>query len=77
MKQSLRFFAIGMLSASLVLLGFYFILNDTKASSKDVPLEELIEEIESNGHRVITEKEFIAYTINNEANNEDKDEQKD
>jgi|SRR5690625_3151923 len=66
MKQSIRFFSIGLLTASIVLLGFYFLFDNSKASSKDVPLEEMIEEIESTGHRVVTEKEFIAYTINNE-----------
>jgi len=66
MKQSIRFFSIGLLTASLLLLGFYYFLNDSVASS-DIPVEDMIAEIESNGHRVITEKEFIAYTINNEA----------
>lgn len=66
MKQSIRFFSIGLLTASLLLLGFYYFLNDSAASS-DIPVEEMIAEIESNGHRVITEKEFIAYTINNES----------
>jgi len=65
MKQSIRFFSIGLLTASLLLLGFYYFLKDSAASS-DIPVEEMIAEIESNGHRVITEKEFIAYTINNE-----------
>lgn len=78
MKQSMRFFAIGLLTASVVLLGFYFILNGSQASSKDIPLEEMIEQIESSGHRVITEKEFIAYTISNEekTSDENKDDKK-
>src|SRR5690625_2188308 len=73
MKQSIRFFSIGLLTASIVLLGFYFLFDNSKASSKDVPLEEMIEEIESTGHRVVTEKEFIAYTINNEEKEVDKE----
>lgn len=73
MKQSIRFFSIGLLTASIVLLGFYFLFGNSKASSKDVPLEEMIEEIESTGHRVVTEKEFIAYTINNEEKEVDKE----
>ncbi len=73
MKQSMRFFAIGLLTGSLILLGFYFMLNGSQASSKDIPLEEMIEQIESSGHRVITEKEFIAYTISNEDESKDKD----
>lgn len=73
MKQSMRFFAIGLLTASLILLGFYFMLNGSQASSKNIPLEEMIEQIESSGHRVITEKEFIAYTLSNENESEKKD----
>lgn len=73
MKQSIRFFSIGLLTASIVLLGFYFLFGNSKASSKDVPLEEMIAEIESTGHRVVTEKEFIAYTINNEEKEVDKE----
>src|SRR5699024_3869737 len=49
------------------------LFGNSKASSKDVPLEEMIEEIESTGHRVVTEKEFIAYTINNEEKEVDKE----
>src|SRR5699024_1719294 len=73
MKQSIRFFSIGLLTASIVLLGFYFLFDNSKASSKDVPLEEMIEEIESTGHRVVTEKEYIAYTINSEEKEEAKE----
>src|SRR5699024_7813638 len=73
MKQSIRFFSIGLLTASIVLLGFYFVFGNSKASAKDVPLEEMIEEIESTGHRDVTEKEFIAYTINNEEKEVDKE----
>src|SRR5699024_11175820 len=73
MKQSIRFFSIGLLTVFIVLLGFYFLFGNSKASSKDVPLEEMIEEIESTGHRVVTEKEFIAYTINNEEKEVDKE----
>jgi len=73
MKQSIRFFSIGLLTASLVLLGFYYLLDDSKASVRNVPVEDMIAEIESNGHRVITEKEFISYTLNNETR-EDTDE---
>lgn len=75
MKQSIRFFSIGLLTASLVLLGFYYFLGDSKASVSNVPVEDMIAEIESNGHRVITEKEFISYTLNNEtkADTDEKD----
>ena len=75
MKQSIRFFSIGLLTASLVLLGFYFLIGDKKVSSKDVPLEDMIAEIEANGHRVITEKEFIAFTLNNEEEDANKEEE--
>src|SRR5699024_5017954 len=50
-----------------------FLFDNSKASSKDVPLEEMIEEIESTGHRVVTEKEYIAYTINREEKEEAKE----
>lgn len=79
MKQSIRFFSIGLLTASIVLLGFYFLFDNSTASTKDIPLEEMIEEIESTGHRVVTEKEFIAYTINSEddgESNKDSDKEK-
>lgn len=79
MKQSIRFFSIGLLTASIVLFGFYYLLKDSNVSTKDVPLEDMVSEIESHGYRVITENEFISFTLNkeNDSAKEEKDNKED
>lgn len=76
MKQSIRFFAIGLLAASVIFFGFYYFLPGAKTSIEDVPLEDMVSEIESQGYRVITENEFISFTLNKEdkPETEEKDE---
>jgi len=68
MKQSIRFFSIGLLVASVIFFGFYFLLSDTNTSAEDLPVEDMVSEIESQGYRVITEDEFISFTLSKEDN---------
>lgn len=63
MKLQIRFFAIGLLTAAILLFAFYFIIDETEATLDNVPVEEMIEKVEENGYRVITEDEFISYSF--------------
>jgi|SRR5690625_54869 len=82
MKQPIRFFSMGLLSASLLLLVFYFFFDSTTDQVSNIPVEEMITNVEQEGYRVITEDEFISYSLFIEEQNQSetkttKDETKD
>lgn len=71
MKQQVRFFAIGLLTATLLIFAIYFMTDETDAHLENVPVEEMIEKVESEGYRVITEDEFISYSFYLEEKNQE------
>lgn len=85
MKQSVRFFSIGLFVATIFLGGFYLFADNSSAKLDSVPVELLISQIEKDGYHVITEDEFISFSMQSEgspgnkvenANEEVKDEKK-
>lgn len=65
MKQSLRFFSLGLLVSALLLLGYNFFFQDTLTSA-ELSVEEMTDSLKEQGYRVITEEEFISYTLDND-----------
>lgn len=63
MKIPIRFFAIGLFTAAFIALIVYLITGDRQTSADDLPKEELIASIEEQGYRVITQDEYISYTV--------------
>src|SRR5699024_3486497 len=55
------------------LIRIYFLISNSKTYYKKDQLKEMIKKIESTRQRVIKKKEFIAYTINNEEKEVDKE----
>src|SRR5690625_751978 len=77
MKQPIRYFSIGLLTASVVLLlAFYFFDNST-TNTDDLPVEEMIEAIKADGYHVVSEKEYIALSVNDEDDNKANDKKDD
>lgn len=74
MKQPIRFFSIGLLTSAILLSGFYFFFDTSKENIENIPVEEMIAKVEEDGYRVITEDEFISYSLSTEKENADKDE---
>src|SRR5699024_7803445 len=70
MKQLFRFFSLGLFVASLIIFIFYNYFEEPEANPNDFSKEELIEIIEDDGYRVITEEDYIRYTVNEDENNE-------
>src|SRR5690625_3527888 len=70
MKQSVRFFAIGLFTASVLTLGFYLFVGSTDAKNEEWSTEELIAQVEEAGYRVITDEEFISYSLYVDEKNE-------
>lgn len=77
MKQPVRFFAIGLFTASFIIF-IIFLFNNTSNDASDLTVEQMIESIETDGYRVITEEDYISYTINKDQiqQNEIEDEKK-
>src|SRR5699024_6106018 len=70
-KQFFRFFSLGLFVASLIIFIFYNYFEEPEANPNDFSKEELVEIIEDDGYRVITEEDYISYTVNEDENNED------
>ncbi|ALX48090.1 hypothetical protein [Lentibacillus amyloliquefaciens] len=74
MKQTIRSFAIGLLTASLVLLGvFYFADYSQSETQSNLSTEEMIETVESEGYHVLTESEYISVSVQSDNNSETAD----
>src|SRR5690625_3072748 len=72
MKQSVRFFSIGLFTSSVLLFGYYFFFNKDNRNLEALPIDYVISHVESEGYRVITEDEFISYSLlTEEANKEE------
>jgi len=69
MKYPIRYYSIGLFTASLILLiGYYFFEPKTTLSDHEA-VDEMIDNIEKEGYRVISESEYISLaTAKNELN---------
>lgn len=63
MKLPIRFFSIGLFTAGIISLGFYFFNDNSIESIEDIPVEEMIAKVEEDGYRVISEDEFISFSM--------------
>lgn len=75
MKQPIRYFAIGLLTASVILLLAFYFFDQSKPKAEDLSIDEIKEAIKVDGYRVVTEAEYISLSVNDEEKNE-KDDQK-
>src|SRR5699024_3509721 len=77
MKHTIRSFSVGLLIAGLIMLVVFYIADDTITDQADLSVEEMIAGVESEGYRVITESEYISYSVGNgkEENEERTDEE--
>lgn len=76
MKQPVRFFSIGLFTASSIVF-IIFLLTNTSNDKNALSTEEMIASIETDGYRIITEDEYITYTINKDiAQQEEKEQSK-
>src|SRR5699024_790625 len=62
MKQSLRFFSLGLLVSALLLLGYSLFFEDS-AKKAELSVDDMIESLGDEGYRVVSEDEFITYTL--------------
>lgn len=75
MKQSLRFFSLGILVSAILLLGYtLFFSGDLKQA--DPSVEEMSDSLSDQGYRVVSEDEYVKYTLDKDkpSNSEENDE---
>src|SRR5690625_2392136 len=66
MKQTVRSFSIGLLTAGVIMLiGFYFFGSES-AQTKELTVDELATLVEEEGYRIIAEEEYISLSVNND-----------
>ncbi|MHA6250968.1 hypothetical protein [Oceanobacillus sp. CAU 1775] len=63
MKHFVRSFAVGLIAAGLIMLLVFYIFEDTNSDELAYSTDEMISLIEDEGFRVITDKEYISYTV--------------
>lgn len=69
MKQPIRFFAYGLLTASIIIIIF---INFFQSDSEAMPsTDEMIEVIKEEGYHVITQEEYISLSVKADANGEE------
>lgn len=64
MKQSVRFFAIGLMTSAIIMFA-YFAMFDKSTAIDNVPIDDLIAHIEEDDYRVISEEDFISFSLMN------------
>lgn len=77
MKQFFRFFSLGLFVASLTIFIFYNYFDEPEINPSDFSTDELIDLVEEDGYRVITEEDYITYTVNEDEENSDDDKKED
>lgn len=71
MKHSVRFFAVGLFTSAILLLVYQLFIDDESANkTEQISVEEMIAHVEESGYRVITDEEFISYSMYVEEKNE-------
>lgn len=71
MKHTVRAFAVGLVTAGIILLGVFYFFDEPNENIEDITTEKLITHIEEEGLRVISEEEYISYSLDNESGNDD------
>ncbi|SFA70920.1 hypothetical protein SAMN04488072_101157 [Lentibacillus halodurans] len=69
MKQTIRSFAIGLLTAGIILLGVFYFAGDSQSNTEDIATEDMIEALKSDGYHVLTESEYISVSVQSDDNN--------
>lgn len=71
MKHTIRSFSVGLLTAGLIMLAVFYFLEEGNNDQVTMPTEEMISHIEQDGFRVLTEKEYIAFSVTNAQEDDD------
>lgn len=70
MKQPIRYFSIGLLTASVILLLAFYFVDHSSTKTEDLSIDEIKEAIKTDGYRVVTEAEYISLSVNDKKDSE-------
>ncbi|MFD1363050.1 hypothetical protein [Lentibacillus salinarum] len=73
MKQTIRSFAFGLLTAGIIVLGAFYFAGESQTGAEEIPTEDMIEIVESEGYHVLTESEYIAVSVESDNENDSGD----
>ncbi|MBP1950900.1 endolytic transglycosylase MltG [Virgibacillus litoralis] len=68
MKQPIRSFALGLLSAGILLLIMSYFTDNPQNKNVNMSTDEMIKSVEAEGYRVLTESEYISVSVKSEEN---------
>src|SRR5690625_4626273 len=70
MKQSIRYFAVGLLTSSVILFFAFSFMGDSAIKVEDGSTEELIDAVEADGYHVLSSSEYISLSTKATSGNE-------
>ncbi|MFB4166478.1 hypothetical protein [Virgibacillus sp. JSM 102003] len=73
MKQPIRSFALGLLSAGILLLVMFYFTNDPKSKTENMSTDDMIKNVEAKGYHVLTESEYISVSVTSDENKKSTD----
>ncbi|MGX4669598.1 hypothetical protein JNUCC74_10325 [Cerasibacillus sp. JNUCC 74] len=76
MKQPVRVFAMGLLTAGVIMLGVYFFSNGNIQTADNLSDEELVTLIEEKGYHVLSDSEYVALSVDEQGATDSQDPQK-
>ncbi|GAB4073442.1 hypothetical protein GCM10028778_09530 [Barrientosiimonas marina] len=76
MKQIIRSFALGLLTAGIIMLGTFYFAGGSQADADDIATDDMIKHIKQEGYHVLTESEYIDASVKSDNDsNADKQDQ--
>ncbi|MGM8365138.1 hypothetical protein ACLIBG_06575 [Virgibacillus sp. W0181] len=63
MRQPIRAFSIGLLTASVILLVVFLFFKDNSVTEQQYTMDELKNKVEEKGYRIVSEEEYITLSL--------------
>lgn len=66
MKQSIRYFSLGLFISALLLFGYNFFMEGSLGTNSSQSVQEMVASVEEEGYHVLSEKEYVSFTLQKE-----------
>lgn len=73
MKQPLRYFSIGLLTATVILVIVFLLINNTGDNKNKMTTDEMIDALKEDGYRVLTDSDYMTLALSGEQTEEEED----
>ncbi|WP_164668605.1 endolytic transglycosylase MltG [Virgibacillus doumboii] len=68
MKQPVRSFALGLLTAGIILFITFYFTNDSEEEKENMSIKDMIASVESEGYHVLTDSEYMSVSMQSDKN---------